>query len=180
MLSKAALFLEATKGDYEAKDYVPKALNWWGTLSPAQQKRWLAKLPPAKVTLIYKTLYGSPVSTSEDMSKTKKIITAAALAAFLLSGVAQAAAPTKADYDRYDKSHVKYSEMQPTQQQKEYSREIMKDKEEKAGPSIDDVVNVGKGAVDVYGTPRAQEKVYKTSQEVDFITQAIKVLTGQK
>ena len=66
------------------KDVVDRALKWWNNLSPDKQKEFLSKVPAEKVSKIYRDIYGtSPVASaaSEDMSKTKKIITAAALAA---------------------------------------------------------------------------------------------------
>ena len=86
MKSKAAIFLE--EAEVDPKDYVPKAMKWWSELAPKQQKEWLKKLPPEKVTQVYQDLFGSPTAgkaANEDMSKTKKVLMAAVLAAFLAS-----------------------------------------------------------------------------------------------
>lgn len=162
------------------KDVVDRALKWWNNLSPDKQKEFLSKVPAEKVSKIYRDIYGtSPVASavaSEDMSKTKKIITAAALAAFLLaSSPAHAGSPTQADYDKYDK--MRSYQQQPSKGQQEYSRE-MQDKED-GSPSLSSVADVAKRAIDTYGNTHTQQRADKISQDVEFIKSVLDTLSGK-
>lgn len=191
MKSKAALFLE--EAEIDPKDYVPKAMKWWSELAPKQQKEWLKKLPPEKVTQVYQDLFGSPTAgkaANEDMSKTKKVLMAAVLAAFLGATAAHAAAPTQADYDRYDRTHGKQTTtqtQQPSKQQQDYSKQYggssAYDTEKSSKASIPDVtdsgvVKVSKAAVDQYGTWGTKARVNKVASDVQFVKDALRVLTG--
>lgn len=197
MKSKAAIFLESTR-EHDIKDYMPKAMQWWSKLAPKQQKEYLAKLAktaPDKVVQVYQDLYGtSPTAgatASEDMSKTKKVLMAAVLAAFMSASAAHAAAPTQADYDRYDRTHGKQTTtqtQQPSKQQQDYSKQYggadAYDTEKSSTKvSISDVTDsgvakVGKAAVDTYGTYGTRARVNKVASDVQFVKDALRVLTG--
>lgn len=174
MKSKAALFLDEAAKEYDIEDYIPDAVKWWSKLAPKLQKEWLSKLPPDKIASIYQDLYG-PVPKAQDKHEDntlKKVLKAAVIAAFLASGGAAHAA----DYSVHSTStHT------PTKQQQEYSRQMQqqdKQDQEKKGPSLSDIANVGAAAVNLYGTARTQQRVSRASNDVNFIIDALKVLTG--
>jgi hypothetical protein len=181
MKSKAALFLEATKKDYDVQDYIPDAVKWWSKLAPEMQKKWLAKLSPEAVASIYDDLYGPPkkidMQKHEAMNdKLKKVLKAAVIAAFLASGSAHAA-------DYTPPSHT------PTKAQQEYSREMggggggqvsqKQSNQQNSGPSLTGVYNVTAQALSRYGNAHTQQRTSKTTADVDFIVGALKVLTGK-
>lgn len=149
------------------KDVVDRAMKWWNGLPPEKQKEFLNKVPAEKVSKVYQDIYGTSAvaaAASEDMSKMKKILTAAAIVAFLGAGSAQAGQPTQADYDKYDRLHSK----QTTQQTQ---------------PDIKDVgkraADVTKRAIDLYGNPHTQQRANKVSQDVEFIQSVLDTLSGE-
>lgn len=164
--SKAAMLLEVLR-KHDAESHLSAAVKWWNKLTPRMQKDWMKKIPPEEIASVYRNLYGNiPSSTQqEDMSKTKKVIIAAALAAFLLSGtVAKAASFSQQGYDGY--------------QQQRYTQQY--DQERRSGPSAKDIANLGKTAIDLYGTTRTQQRADKATQDINFINHAIRVLTGNQ
>jgi hypothetical protein len=176
MKSKAALFLEEAR-DYDAKDYMPKAMQWWSKLAPKQQKDYLAKLAktaPDKVAQVYQDLYGtSPAadSHSEDMSKTKKVLAAAVLAAFMMAGSGAAHA---IDY------HVvgKDSKGNPIYATGGASSGTTQDKAIKTVDTAGKLLNVGAAAVGQFGNQHSSSRAYKASNDVNFVVSVLKALTG--
>lgn len=197
MKSKAALFLDEASKDYDIQDYVPSAVKWWSTLAPKMQKEYLAKLAksaPDKVAQVYQDLYSAPPEkgANEDLSKAKKVLMAAVLAAFMAAGSAHAASPTADDYARYDQIHGKQGttqQVQPTKQQQEYSRQMQQQDQEQQSKSVSttgaldkaaSLLNLGAQASRQFGgSTHSQQRAMKTSSDLSFIADTLRALSGQ-